>query len=143
MIGGEASGQVPLPVGLSLRASLAYSVGQNLSADSPLPEIPPLQGTVGLKYAWGASFFAEANERWAARQNRVDPSLGESATAAWYVTDLRMGASYQGLQLVLELRNLLDRQYVEHLSYLRDPFASGLRVPEPGRTLLATLRYAL
>jgi len=31
--------------------------------------------------------------------------------------------------------NLLDRNVVEHLSYQRDPFSSGVQVPEPGRTL--------
>ena len=30
----------------------------------------------------------------------------------------------------------------EHLSHLRDPFASGVRVPEPGRVAYLTAQYA-
>jgi iron complex outermembrane receptor protein len=37
--------------------------------------------------------------------------------------------------------NLLDRMYVEHLSYQRDPFASGVKVPEPGRIVYANVQY--
>ena len=40
------------------------------------------------------------------------------------------------------VRNLLDKTYAEHLSYLRDPFAAGVKVPEPGRTLYANAQYA-
>ena len=34
---------------------------------------------------------------------------------------------------------LSRRYYVEHLSYWRDPFRSGVRVPEPGRNVFANL----
>jgi iron complex outermembrane receptor protein len=40
------------------------------------------------------------------------------------------------------VRNLLDREYYEHLSYLRDPYALGVKVPEPGRTIYANAQYA-
>ena len=36
-----------------------------------------------------------------------------------------------------------DRLYVDHLSYQRDPFRSGLRLPEPGRTVFLTLAASL
>jgi iron complex outermembrane receptor protein len=39
------------------------------------------------------------------------------------------------LRLTLGLQNAFDRLYVEHLSYQRDPFRSGVRVPEPGRSV--------
>jgi iron complex outermembrane receptor protein len=33
--------------------------------------------------------------------------------------------------------NLLDRTYAPHLSYQRDPFRTGARVLDPGRSLYA------
>lgn len=140
--GAEAAAKVSLPLGLGLRASMLFTQGDNLTDGVPLPEIPPLQVQGALLFDHEA-VFAEVEEVWAARQDRVDPRLQESATPAWFITNLRLGLRYRGVQLSASLRNLFDRQYVEHLGYLRDPFASGVRVPEPGRTVLVTLRSRL
>jgi iron complex outermembrane receptor protein len=40
------------------------------------------------------------------------------------------------------VQNLFDRTYVEHLSYQRDPFAAGFKVPEPGRSFQLAAQYA-
>jgi len=138
--GAEAFARVKLPVGLSLRVGLAYTEGQNLTDAVPLPEIPPLTAHAALRLGQGPVFI-ELAERYAARQNRVDPNLQEQATPAWCVTDLRLGVSFSGVSISAELRNLLNKQYYEHLSYLRDPFASGVRVPEPGTSLRASGSY--
>jgi iron complex outermembrane receptor protein len=37
--------------------------------------------------------------------------------------------------------NAFDRLYTDHLSYQRDPFRSGVRVPEPGRSLFANASF--
>ena len=37
--------------------------------------------------------------------------------------------------------NLLNRFYYEYLSYYRDPFASGGKIPEPGRNFFGQLKY--
>ena len=39
------------------------------------------------------------------------------------------------LALTVGGQNLFDRTYAPHLSYQRDPFRSGVRVFDPGRTL--------
>ncbi len=38
--------------------------------------------------------------------------------------------------------NLLNRFYYENLSYYRDPFASGVKIPEPGRNFFGQPRYS-
>ena len=45
------------------------------------------------------------------------------------------------LRLTLGLVNAFDRLYIEHLSFQRDPFRSGVRVPEPGRSLFANASF--
>ncbi len=38
-------------------------------------------------------------------------------------------------RLALEVNNLTNELYYQHLSYLRNPYSSGMRVYEPGRTI--------
>jgi iron complex outermembrane receptor protein len=139
--GGEASARVALTADLYLSALASYAHGQNRSADSPLQEIPPLQAGLSLRYDV-ARFYLEAEEVYAARQDRVDESVGEEPTDAWYITNVKAGVRLHGLRVSAGVRNLLGKTYFTHLSYLRDPFASGVRVPEPGRTVYANATYA-
>ena len=39
--------------------------------------------------------------------------------------------------------NLFDIQYCNYLSYLRDPFATGVKVPENGRNFYVTVRFKI
>ncbi|HET8733806.1 MAG TPA: TonB-dependent receptor, partial [Anaeromyxobacteraceae bacterium] len=139
--GGEASARVALPLRLVASASLTYTLGQNERAGTPLAEMPPLRTSVSLRHD-ARFFFAEVEEQWAARQDRVDPALGEQPTPAWFITSVRAGVAWRGVKAFAGVRNLLDRQYVEHLSYQRDPFASGVKVPEPGRTFYSNVQYS-
>lgn len=137
--GGELDSQVAFPLDLYLRGTLAYVRGENDDTNEPLSEIPPLTGSLGLRYDNG-DWFAEATERFADRQNRVDESLNEEETAGWAATDVKAGANWENWSLVGGVNNLFDRYYFSHLSYQRDPFASGVKVPEVG--LFAYLRLA-
>jgi iron complex outermembrane receptor protein len=66
---------------------------------------------------------------------RIDPSLNETTTPAWNTIDLGAVYSASTFLISLELENLTNTLYYKHLSYLRDPFASGYRVIEPGTTV--------
>lgn len=140
MLGGELSSQLALPYDLFLKGTLAYVRGENDDTDQPLAEIPPLSGTASVRYDNGL-WFAETTERFADRQNRVDVSLEETPTAGWAVTDLKTGVTWDQWALVGGVNNLFDSYYFTHLSYQRDPFASGVKVPETGRFLYVNLAY--
>lgn len=141
MWGGELGGQLSLEYDLFLRGTLSYLEGDNETGDRPLAEIPPLRGTVSLRYDNGVLFF-EVLENLARRQNRVDPGLQESPTPGWASTDLKGGVNYGRATLIAGVENLFDRLYYSHLSYARDPFQSGVKVPENGRYLYLSLGYA-
>lgn len=104
----------------------------------PVAEIPPASLRSALRYEKGR-WFAEAEGLFAARQNRVDPVLRERPTPGWGIANLRAGLFLSEMELTVAVRNLFDRYYRDHLSYQRDPFRSGHRVPEPGRTVTASL----
>ncbi len=67
----------------------------------------------------------------------------EQKTAGWVTTDLKAGYQYKGFSVTGGINNILDTQYYSHLSYLRDPFVSGVgyRVPENGRNVYLTMAY--
>jgi iron complex outermembrane receptor protein len=139
--GGEFGSQASLPYTLFLQVGLSYVEGRNEDDDRPLAEIPPFAGSVALRYDVDTWFF-EVAENFAVRQDRVDSALSEEETPGWMTTDLRAGWKYNVLSLYAGVENLLDKHYFSHLSYQRDPFASGVKVPENGRSFYATAVFA-
>ncbi|NJC87682.1 MAG: TonB-dependent receptor [Desulfuromonas sp.] len=138
--GAELGGQVALPYDLFLKGSLSFTEGENKDSDRPLSEIPPLKGMVAIRYDNG-TFFAEAAENMAGEQDRVDSALSEQSTPGWASTDLKVGYEYKALTVYGGVYNLFDKQYYSHLSYQRDPFGSGVKVPENGRNFYVTVVY--
>ncbi len=116
-----------------------YNLGQNLTADAPLAEIAPLRGSIRTKSPEWRGFTATFSARGATAQDRVDADLGEERTPSWYRLDLGLGFRSGPIDLSAEVENLLDRTYVEHLSYLRNPYSAGLRIFEPGRLVRLSL----
>ncbi len=140
LAGGEASARAALPLDLFVTAALSSTTGWNASGD-PLQEIPPFSGLAELRWDIGW-VFAELQEQFAMRQRRVDARVNERATDGWTTTQLRVGFLIRELVLYAGVQNLFNRNYYEHLNFLRDPFASGIRVPEPGRTVYLSAQYA-
>jgi iron complex outermembrane receptor protein len=56
--------------------------------------------------------------------------------------NVKLGASYSKLSASFVVDNLLDHYYYEHLSYFRDPFASGVKIPEPGRNFFGQVKVS-
>ncbi len=146
MWGGELAVRVPLGKDFILRATLDLARGSRALApeagvvDRDLPEIPPLGGSLALRWEPGR-WHVELEGVAAAAQSRVDSGLNETATSGWEILNLRAGVELGRFALLGGLDNLFDRGYREHLSYLRDPFRAGVEVPEPGRAVSLTLRF--
>ncbi|MCB1008674.1 MAG: TonB-dependent receptor [Acidobacteria bacterium] len=146
LVGAELSGSLALPGGWLVAGDLSWVRGRRDAlpelglAAAPLAETPPLGGRLAIRWDDGR-WYVEGEEVAAARQTRVDPSLSESPTPGWAVTHLRAGWRRGEWAVSVALSNLFDREYVEHLSYQRDPFRSGVRVPEPGRAWSTHVGY--
>jgi len=72
----------------------------------------------------------------------VDRELQETPTPGYGILDIKVGVHTKKMNLAAGMANVLNRLYYEHCSYQRDPFRSGLQVPEPGRNFFASLQYA-
>lgn len=145
--GGEASYGVMLTGTLTLNGGVSYTRGTATPVmaagvmSTNLPEMPPLRGWSSLRYSprW---FFAELGAIAAGRQSDVDTDLMETPTAGYALLNAKVGFTHKRVSVSFSADNLLNRFYYEYLSYYRDPFASGVKVPEPGRNVFAQVRYA-
>lgn len=103
-----------------------------------LAEIPPVRSRTTMRYDTGRT-FVEVEALFSGAQRNVDALLGEQPTPGYGIANLKGGLNYRGASLRLGLNNLFGRQYVDYLSYQRDPFRSGARVYEPGRNWFLSL----
>jgi iron complex outermembrane recepter protein len=144
MRGAELTASTPLSGRWFLAANAAWVRGTQVSRpelgiqSQDLAEIPPLTSRVSLRWDSGRLFF-EGEGLFAAAQNKVNADVQESRTPGWGVGNLRGGFRFKSVSVSLAMNNVADRQYVQHLSYQRDPYRSGIRLPEPGRTFTANI----
>lgn len=144
--GGEISYALAFrwPISLSGGASYSRGIGDPKPQvgifSTNLPEMPPLRTWAALRYVRG-TMFGEIGGTAVARQKLIDLDLKETATPGYGTMNVRLGFTHKGWNGSFMVENLLNRLYYEHLSYYRDPDFLGVRVPEPGRTFFAQLKY--
>ncbi len=146
LAGGEASAAVTLTGYLFFSGAVSYVRG----TQDPRPELgilsenvaemPPVTGRTSVRWDNGR-VWGEAEGVFAAAQTHVDTDLLESTTPGWEIANLRAGVAFGDFGLNVGVENLFGRLYSEHLSYQRDPFRSGVKVPEPGRNVFVNLSY--
>lgn len=147
LTGGELGFSLPVLLGrVFVSGDVSYVRGSQDGdaglgiAPGPLAEMPPLRGRVAARYDDGR-FFGSLEAVFAADQERVDASLNETRTPGWGVMNVSAGVRQGRWRLTAGLTNAFDRLYTQSLSYQRDPFRSGVRVPEPGRSLFANASF--
>jgi iron complex outermembrane receptor protein/hemoglobin/transferrin/lactoferrin receptor protein len=127
ILGGELSARVDLSWGLLARASVSYARGDGPNPTEaagrvPLSRIPPLSGTLELRYGHESSgLYLGGALRWAARQTRLAPSdlsdarIPIGGSSGYAVVDLRAGIRIdEHFRVNLVAENLLDAAYRVH-----------------------------
>jgi iron complex outermembrane receptor protein len=115
-------------------AGLSWNWGEQTATDAPLSEIQPVMFDLRLRTPQWRGGHVHATYTHAAGQGRIDPTQNEEPTDSWNRLDLGVVMELEDVRLALTLDNATNALYTQHLSYQRNPFASGLRVWEPGRT---------
>lgn len=115
----------------------AYVKGDDLSENKNLPQIPPLNGTVGLKASLNNFISAEISSSIYDAQNTVAP--GEVTTPGYAIFNFaahlkNLEFSSVNFQLYCGVENILDKTFRNHLSTTR----GGITV-EPGRNFYLRL----
>lgn len=156
LTGFEWIGEYDLAPRLSPFAKMSYVEGRDQTLGAPLPMIPPLESTVGLRLhdpdqgrRWGielAARMVHAQHRLGTIRLGGVPEVVEEATPGFTVWSLRGYYNFhKNLNVVAGIDNLFDRTYQEHLDLrlLGPDYFPGppTRVLEPGFTPYLSVRW--
>lgn len=128
-----------LVFGLQHALQAAFTYGQDLTTDSPLPEIAPADVRYRLcgRYI-DEKLHPEVSLRYVFDQDRISSEFGESRTASFFTVDL--AAKYwlfDRFGISCGVNNLFDIEYHEHLS--RAVKGTSQYINAEGRTVFAAL----
>ncbi len=150
--GGEAGLAYALGGNWKVDATLAYVHGDNDTDGTPLAQLPPLEGRLGLSYddkAWSAGALL----RLVSEQDRFDVNKGNivgqdiGRTGGFGVFSVNGGyRPKKGTLVSAGIDNLFDKTYAEAISRrgaMITGFDQTTRVNEPGRNLWIKLNIAL
>jgi iron complex outermembrane receptor protein len=119
---------------------VAYTFGEDLTTNFPLPEIPPLDA----RYAMSAVLFSnhfhpEFVIRHVLKQDRVAKEYGEQESEAFTLLDLNLMYKVSSVvNITAGIQNVFEETYYEHLNRsVRD--ATAKPIYAPGRNIYATL----
>lgn len=120
-----------------LNSSLSYVKGDDITSNENLPEIPPLNGRIGIKFnllnkidtEFSSTIFAEQNET----------AAGEMKTPGYAIFNLLLNTntfnlSALNLKICAGIQNIFDKSFRNHLSTTR-----GSNTIEPGRNFYIKL----
>jgi iron complex outermembrane receptor protein len=140
MTGFEASWMQQLPFKLASRLSIAYTLGEDLTTQKPLPEIPPFEINLGIH----GKFFKDKLKpelfiRQAFDQYRVSETFGETKTSAFTLVNVKASfALNKYLHLAAGVNNLFNISYYEHLSRAMR-IDNGRPLHAPGTNVFGTV----
>ncbi len=143
IMGGELGASYRLTSNWKTDASLAYAWGKNSSDGEALPQMPPLEGRLGLTYEQG-NWSAAGLWRVVAAQNRVAEGKGNVTSKDFGESSgfgvFSLNGVYrvnQNFKLSTGIDNLFDKAYSEHLNQAGNAgigLSADERINEPGRT---------
>ncbi len=119
----------------------AYVRGKETSTGENLPMIPPLNGSVGIRYSSQKTGSAELTLAGAAKQNKI--AEGEQKTEGYYRLDAalsthKINLGRADLQIFSGIDNITNKSYTNHLSTNRGSISL-----EPGRNFFVRLKVTL
>ena len=138
LYGFDASAGYNIFDGITISAMAGFVRGRNTLNDTDLPQIPPFNGRLILKYYLSGIFSTELSVNLTADQEKIATGEKESKGFASYDFGI-YSVPYKIWNLRLEtfagVQNITDRAYMNHLSTNR-----GLVKYEPGRNFYLKVR---
>ncbi len=120
---------------------LSYVRGEDTENNTDLPQMPPLNGTIGVRTAVLKYVNLDLSSTLFAAQNKI--AAGEISTPGYavfnfYVSSMPLNISnFSHITLTAGIENILDKQYRNHLATNR-----GLITSEPGRNFFVKANIA-
>ena len=118
--------QMPGTYGLlRLTGAAGFVRGRDLTTNTDLYRMMPLNGTVGLEHQW-RQWLNRLEVRTVGAKTRLDTARLEPATGGFTTVALRTAYIWRALRFDLAVTNLFDRQYADPLA---GRWQSGLYAP--------------
>ena len=142
LYGADGSLEFDLLKELTLFGNMAYVVGRDRKSHDRLNTIPPLNGILGARWhnqlANGLHYWLEFSGNFYDRQDH--PAKGEKETPGYSFFNLRSGvkfdyAGFKDITLSLNIENLFDKEYRNHLNTV--DFYN-----EPGLNVITSLKFS-
>jgi hemoglobin/transferrin/lactoferrin receptor protein len=142
LYGADGSLELDLIKELTLFGNLAYVVGRDRKSHDRLNTIPPFNGILGARWHDqldnGMFYWFEFSGNFFDRQDH--PAKGEKETPGYSVFNLRSGikfdySAFKDITLTLNIENLFDKKYRNHLNI-------GDFYNEPGLNVITALRFS-
>ena len=130
LYGVDAAGsyifQMPATYGLlRLTGAAGFVRGRDLTTNTNLYRMMPVNGTVGLEHQW-RQWLNRLEVRTVGAKTRLDTARLEPATGGFTTVALRTAYIWRALRFDLAVTNLFDRQYADPLA---GRWQSGLYAP--------------
>jgi len=115
--------------------------GSEVVKNDPLPEIPPIEGTVEVFYRFSnGRFVPNLNLRMVAAQNNISESYMEDKTPGFVLLNFNLMYQFNSyLKLTAGVSNIFDKAYYEHLN--RRIIGGKGNLYEPGRIFYLNLYF--
>jgi iron complex outermembrane receptor protein len=141
LMGLELDSQLKITEEIILKGDLSYLIGKNTDSNTDLPQIPPLEVNLALRYNTAfKGIWGEASTRFVTMQDKIDSDFGENKTPAFSTFDIALGATpLYNCTLIAGVENIFDRRYSEHLN--GTDTSTGEKLLEPGRNIFAKLKW--
>jgi iron complex outermembrane receptor protein len=116
-------------------------IGKETVKNDPLPEIPPLEGTVEFFYRFfDGKFIPNVNLRMVSPQNNISQAYDEDKTPGFMLLNFNLSYEFnQYLKVTGGVSNILDKAYYEHLN--RRIIGGKGNLYEPGRAFYINLLF--
>lgn len=121
-------------------ASASFVRGEDSETKGNLPQIPPLNGRIGIKSSLIDFVLLEFTSTLFAEQNKI--AAGERATPGYvlfdfYISSAPIDFNVMKIKISAGVENIFDKQYRNHLSTNR-----GQILSEPGRNFFVRTNFA-
>lgn len=115
-------------------------VDEETITNDPLPEIPPLEGTISFAYKFfKGKLKPKGSVRLVSEQNRISKAYGELKTPGFITAAISVNYSpWKFASINAGVENLIDSPYYEHLN--RRMTGTTARLYEPGRVFFIHLQ---
>jgi hemoglobin/transferrin/lactoferrin receptor protein len=126
--------------GLTLKAMAGFVRGKNTETDTDLPQIPPFNGRIAVKYYLRGILNTDLSATLVADQDKIAAGEKESKGYAcydWSIYSVPVKLGKLNLEAFGGVQNITDRAYMNHLATNR-----GIIKYEPGRNFYIRVRIS-